>query len=69
MLRRARALGLEHGPHRIRQSKALFPMYELKYFHAEKRVARRAFDLALGQELEALVLEAKDRDSKDRRTL
>lgn len=39
-------------------------MYELKWSHSEKRVARRAFDLALGQELEALVLEAKDRAAR-----
>ena len=26
------------------------PMYELKWSHAEKTVARRAFDLALGKE-------------------
>ena len=36
-------------------------MYELKWSHAEKTVARRAFDLALGKELEALLQEAKDR--------
>jgi hypothetical protein len=39
-------------------------MYELKWSHAEKRDARKAFDLALGQELEALVLEAKNRAAK-----
>ena len=39
-------------------------MYELKWSHAEKKVARRAFDLALGNELENLVLEAKDRAAK-----
>jgi hypothetical protein len=39
-------------------------MYELNWSHAEKRIARRAFDLALGKELEALVLEAKDRAAK-----
>ena len=31
------------------------PMHELKWSHAEKTVARRAFDLALGKELEALI--------------
>jgi hypothetical protein len=35
-------------------------MYELKWSHAEKTVARRAFDLAFGKELEALLQEAKD---------
>ena len=40
------------------------PMYELKWSSAEKKVARRAFDLALGKELEALILEAKDRVAK-----
>jgi hypothetical protein len=39
-------------------------MYELKWSTAEKRVARRAFDLALGKELEALILEAKDRAAR-----
>jgi hypothetical protein len=39
-------------------------MYELKWSHAEKKVARRAFDLALGKELNALILEAKDRAAK-----
>jgi hypothetical protein len=37
----------------------IIPMYELKWSHAEKTVARRAFDLALGKELEALLQEAK----------
>jgi hypothetical protein len=36
-------------------------MYELKWSHAEKTVARRAFDLALGKELESLLQEAKGR--------
>ena len=36
-------------------------MYELKWSHAEKTVARRAFDLALDKELEALLQEAKGR--------
>ena len=39
-------------------------MYELEWSHAEKIVARRAFDLALGNELETLVLEAKERAAK-----
>lgn len=39
-------------------------MCELKWSHAEKKVARRAFDLALGKELNALILEAKDRAAK-----
>ena len=42
----------------------VIPMYELKWSHAEKKVARRAFDLALGKELDALILEAKDRAAK-----
>ena len=33
----------------------VIPMYELKWSHAEKTIARRAFDLALGKELEALL--------------
>ena len=37
---------------------------ELKWSTAEKTVARRAFDLALGRELEAVVGEAKDRAAK-----
>ena len=39
-------------------------MYELKWSHAEKTVARRAFDLALGKELEALLQEAKGRAAR-----
>ena len=39
-------------------------MRELKWSPAEKTVARRAFDLALGKELEALILEAKDRAAR-----
>src|ERR1700722_18802498 len=39
----------------------VIPIYELKWTHAEKTVARRAFDRALGKELEALLQEAKDR--------
>jgi len=37
------------------------PLREMKWSPAEKAVARRAFDLALGRELEAVVREAKDR--------
>ena len=40
------------------------PMHELMWSHAEKAIARRAFDLALGKELDALILEAKDRAAK-----
>jgi Photoprotection regulator fluorescence recovery protein len=40
------------------------PMYELKWSHAEKTVARRAFDLALGKELKALLQEAKGRAAR-----
>lgn len=39
-------------------------MHELKRFHAEKLVARRAFDIALGKELEALIREAKGRAAR-----
>jgi hypothetical protein len=39
-------------------------MYELKWSHAEKAVARRAFDKALGNELEALIQEAKSRAAR-----
>lgn len=39
-------------------------MCELKWPHAEKAVARRAFDLALGKRLETLVREAKDRAAR-----
>ncbi len=39
-------------------------MYELKWSHAEKTVARRAFDLALGKELEAVLQEAKRRAAR-----
>jgi hypothetical protein len=42
----------------------VIPMYELKWSHAEKTVARRAFDLALGKELEALLQEAKGRAAR-----
>jgi hypothetical protein len=39
-------------------------MHELKWSHAEKTVARRAFDLALGKELEVLIREAKGRAAR-----
>jgi hypothetical protein len=39
-------------------------MYELKWSHAEKTVARRSFDRALGKELEALLQEAKGRAAR-----
>ena len=39
-------------------------MHELQWSHAEKTVARRAFDLALSNELEAHIREAKDRATK-----
>ena len=39
-------------------------MYELKWSHAEKTVARRAFDLALGKELEGILQEAKGRAAR-----
>ena len=42
----------------------VIPMYELKWSHAEKTVARRAFDRALGKELEALLQEAKGRAAR-----
>ena len=42
----------------------VIPMYELKWTLAEKTVARRAFDLALGKELEALLQEAKGRTAR-----
>ena len=40
------------------------PMHELMWSHAEKAIARRAFDLALGKELEALIREAKNRAAR-----
>jgi hypothetical protein len=43
---------------------AAAPLREMKWSPAEKAVARRAFDLALGRELEAVVREAKDRTAK-----
>jgi len=42
----------------------VIPMCELKWSHAEKTVARRAFDLALGKQLEALLQEAKGRAAR-----
>jgi hypothetical protein len=39
-------------------------MYESKWSHAEKIVARRAFDKARGEELEALIREAKNRAAR-----
>jgi hypothetical protein len=36
-------------------------MYDLKWSHAEKTIARRAFDKALGNELGAVIGEAKSR--------
>ena len=39
-------------------------MHELKWSQAEKTVARRAFDKALGNELEALIREAKGRAAR-----
>ncbi len=45
-------------------SRAAAPLREMKWSPAEKVVARRAFDLALGRELEAVVEEAKDRAAK-----
>jgi integrase len=38
-----------------------FKMYDLKWSHAEKTIARRAFDKALSNELEDVIREAKSR--------
>lgn len=38
-----------------------FPMREMKWSPGEKAAARRAYDRALGRELEAVVREAKER--------
>ena len=38
-----------------------FRMYDLNWSYAEKAIARRAFDKALGNELEAVIREAKSR--------
>ena len=48
----------------------VIPMYELKWSHAEKTVARRAFDLALGKELElsSKKLKTEPRGSRNRRS-
>jgi hypothetical protein len=43
---------------------ATAPLREMKWSPAEKAVARRAFDLALGRELDAVVREAKARAAK-----
>ena len=43
---------------------AAAPLREVKWSPTEKAVARRAFDLALGRELEGVVQEAKDRAAK-----
>jgi hypothetical protein len=40
------------------------PMRELKWSQEEKAAARRAYDLALGRELEAVVREAKERAAR-----
>ena len=40
------------------------PLREMKWSPTEKAVARRAFDLALGRELEAVVREAKHKAAK-----
>lgn len=45
-------------------AQSAIPMHELKWSHAEKLVARRAFDMALGKELEALIREAKGRAAR-----
>ena len=50
---------MANSPNRTGQH--VIPMHELQWSHAEKTVARRAFDLALSKELEDLVREAKDR--------
>jgi hypothetical protein len=39
-------------------------MRDLKWSPAEKAIARKAFDLALGRELEAVILEAKSKAAK-----
>ena len=45
-------------------TQAAVPLWDLKWSPAEKAVARRAFELALGRELDAVVREAKDRAAK-----
>ena len=39
-------------------------MFELKWSHAEKKIARQAFDLALRNELLTTIREARERASK-----
>jgi len=39
-------------------------MWDLKWSSAEKAIARKAFDRALGRELEAVILEAKSKAAK-----
>ena len=39
-------------------------MFDFKWSHAEKVIARHAFDLALRNELQATIREAKDRASR-----
>ena len=39
-------------------------MRDLKWSPAEKAIARKAFDLALGRELEAVILETKSKAAK-----
>jgi hypothetical protein len=39
-------------------------MFDFKWSHAEKVIARQAFDLALRNELQATIREAKDRAAK-----
>jgi hypothetical protein len=41
-------------------------MRDLKWSPAEKAIARKAFDQALGRELEAVILEAKSKAAKIR---
>lgn len=45
-------------------SPAIATMRDWKWSPAEKTVARRAFDLALSRELEAVIREAKDRAAR-----
>jgi Photoprotection regulator fluorescence recovery protein len=39
-------------------------MFELKWSHAEKAIARKAFDFALRNELQTTIREAKERAAK-----
>jgi hypothetical protein len=50
--------------HQTRQSNTFSRCTKLQWSHAEKAIARRAFNLALSNELEALVREAKGRAAK-----